>query len=463
MSVLDRSRIPPAGPPPRVTLPHIERRSLASGLTLLVVEKRELPVVDVALVTRSGAHADPPALAGRAHLAADLLDAGTETRSALQIAEEADLLGATLHARATWDDTEVGLHVLTPRLGPALELLIDVALHPAYADEEVERKRKERLAAILQEQDEPRVVASNEFARVVYGAAHPFGAPIGGTAGSVRALDRTELVRFRAARQRPRNAYMVVVGDVDADEVVRAIEPMLADWQDTDVPADEVPAQGPPAPTTIHVVDRPGAPQSELRVGHSGPSRGAPDYFPLLVLNTIFGGAFTSRLNSRLREEKGFTYGAGSSFAFRRHGGPFVASSAVFTGASAEAVGIVLHEMQRIREERVSEDELERAKSYLSLGLPRRLETTADVLRIVSEQELHGLGDRYYDEYVERVRAVSAADVLDAAQRRFDPAHAAVVVAGDHGAIAKPLEALGVGAVVRKPWPTDTDSNRTAS
>lgn len=463
MTPVDRSTPPLAGPPPRVTLPHIERRTLSNGLPLLVVEKRELPVVDVALVMRSGARADLPPVAGRAHLAADLLDEGTATRSALQIAEQADLLGASLHSHASWDETEVGLHVLSPRLAPSIELLLDVALRPAFADAEVERKRKERLAAIVQEQDEPRVVAANAFMRAVYGDAHPFGAPIGGTSASVSVLDRSALAEFHAARQRPGNAYMVVVGDVDADALAASLEPLLGAWATAATPADAVPAHDPPAGTVIHVVDRPGAPQSELRIGHPGPARGSIDYFPLMVLNTIFGGAFTSRLNTRLREEKGFTYGAGSAFALRRDGGPFIASSAVFTGASAEAVGIVLDEMHRIRTEPVSEDELARARSYLALGLPRRLETTADILRIVSEQELHDLGDRYYDDYVERVRAVSAADVLRAAEQHLHPAHATVVVAGDHAAIAPALEALGVGPVMRVTPSNGTELNRTGS
>lgn len=462
MTPLDRSRIPRAGPPPQVTLPPVRRRTLSNGLTVLVVEKRDLPVVDVALVTRAGAHANTPDVAGRASLAADLLDDGTATRSALQIAEAADLLGASLHTQATWDETEAGLHVLSPRLGPAVELLVDVALRPAYAESEVERKRKERLAAIVQEQDEPRVVASHAFARAVYGSSHPFGAPIGGTGPSVRALTRDSLAEFHVARQRPGNAFLVALGDVDADELARALEPVLSDWTDAPVPEYRPSAPQANTETAIHIVDRPGAPQSELRIGHSGPGRGTPDYFPLLVLNTIFGGAFTSRLNSRLREEKGFTYGAGSGFAFRRDGGPFIASSAVFTGVSAEAVGIVLHEMQRIREERVGTQELERARNYLALGLPRRMETTADILRIVSEQELHGLGDRYYDEYVERVRAVSADDVLRVAQQHFDPERATIVVAGDHASIAAPLESLGVGPVVDAA-PLETELNRTGS
>lgn len=444
---LDRTSAPRIGPPPAVELPPIIRHTLNNGLGVLVVEKHDLPVVDAALVTRAGGDADAPAVAGRAALAADLLDEGTATRSALDIAEAADQLGASLYSRATWDELAVGLHVLSSRLEPALALLVDVALRPAFAEDEVERKRKERLAAIVQEQDEPRIVASQAFARAVYGDAHPFGAPLGGTAASVRGLDRNDLADFYRTRQRPGNAFLVLAGDVRAEAVLTALEEALGGWADEAAPADAV-APAPPSGPRIHLLDRPGAPQSEIRIGHDGAHRGAPDYFPMLVLNTILGGAFTSRLNSRLREEKGFTYGAGSAFAFRRHGGPFVASSAVFTGATAEAIGIVLHEMRRMRDERVTAAELERAKSYLALGLPRRFETTGDVARLVVEQELYGLGADFYATYVERVRAVDAAQVQESAMRRLDPENATVVVAGDRAAVEPALRALGAGAVV---------------
>ena len=451
---LDRAQTPRVAPPPTVELPPIIRHTLANGLGVLVVEKHDLPVVDVVLVTRAGGYADPPALAGRAALAADLLDEGTASRSALEIAETADQLGASLYSRATWDEIAVGLHVLAPRLEPALALLIDVALRPAFTADEIERKRKERLAAIVQEQDEPRILASQGFARAVYGGEHPFGAPLGGTARSVQALDRDAFAGFYAGRQRPGNGFLVVVGEVRTDAVLTALEDALAGWQDEPVPPDaSLPA--PVRVPRIHLLDRPGAPQSEIRVGHEGAARGTPDYFPMLVLNTILGGAFTSRLNSRLREEKGFTYGAGSAFAFRRHGGPFVASSAVFTGATAEAIGIVLHEMRRIRDERVTASELERARSYLALGLPRRFETTGDVARLVIEQELYGLGADFYTTFVERVRAVSAQQVQEAAERRLDPDHATVVVAGDRTAIEPDLRALDAGDVVVMTSPSD--------
>ena len=445
---IDRTRMPAVGDPLSVQLPPVERATLSNGLRVLVVEKRELPVVDVALITRAGAAADMPSVAGRAALAAELLDEGTTTRSALDIAEQADRLGAALYTRASWDETDAGLHVLAPRLAPALELLMDVALRPAFAEAEVERKRRERLAAIVQEQDEPRVVASHAFTHALYGEQHPYGAPLGGDAASVGGLDRDALAAFHRERQRPRNAFLVVVGDVRTAEIVAGMERAFAGWTDEAVPADEPPPAPAREPTSIRIVDRPGAPQSELRIGHTGAPRGTPDYFPLQVLNTILGGAFTSRLNTRLRQEKGFTYGASSGFALRRHGGPFAASSAVFTGATAEAVAIVLEELHRITEERVSGSELERAQQYLALGLPRRFETTGDVARHVAEQELFGLGDDFYSEYVARIRAVTADDVLSAAQRHIDATAATVVIAGDRAAIEGDLQALDVGPIV---------------
>lgn len=444
---VDRTRVPPTGPPRPVRLPPVERHTLANGLRVLVVEQHELPVVDVTLVTRAGATADLPAFAGRAALAADLLDEGTTTRSTLDIAEQADRLGASLYTRASWDETIAGLHVLVPRLEPALELLIDVALRPAFAEAEVERKRRERLAAIVQEQDEPRVLASNAFTRALYGDAHPFGAPIGGTAGSVGALERDQLAAFHENRQRPGNAFLVVVGDVRVDRLVSMLERAVAGWSDAPVAEDVLPPAPDRAPTSIRIVDRPGAPQSELRIGHTGAPRGTPDYFALQVLNTILGGAFTSRLNTRLRQEKGFTYGAGSGFALRRHGGPFAASSAVFTGATAEAVSIVLQELRRIAAEPVGTTELERAQEYLALGLPRRFETTGDIARHIAEQELYGLGDNFYSEYVARVRAVGVADVRSAAERHIDASAATVVIAGDRAAVQPALEALDAGPV----------------
>jgi predicted Zn-dependent peptidase len=442
-----RATLPVLPPPAPPHLPPVHRFQLDNALELLVVEQPELPVVDARLVVRAGAALDPGAVGGRAALTAELLDEGTAALSALDIADEAEHLGARLHTRAAWDDSVAALHVLTPRLEPALELLAEITLHAAFPAAEVERKRAERLAAILQELDEPRIRASHAFGRAVYGAAHPFGAPLGGTRESVERLGRQELVTFYQTRYTPANAFLVLAGDITAGRAYSIGDRLFSSWSGA-APARDAALESPvPRKFLIHVVDRPGAPQSELRVGVAGPPRCTPDYFPLLVGNTVLGGAFTSRLNMRLREEKAYTYGAASRFAFRADGGPFAVATAVFTGATADAVNDVVREIARLGREPVSTEELERAQSYLVLGLPRTFETTADIAEHVSEVALYGLGRDFFDTYAERVRAVTAEQVIHAVARWLAPERLVVVIVGDAAAIVPELTSLELGTV----------------
>jgi len=443
----DRTVPPSLGAPPTLELPPIHRHRLSNGLAVLIVEQRDLPVVDLQLVVRAGAAADSPAQAGRASLTAELLDEGTANHDALGLAEAIDYLGAELETAASWDASFVSLHVLTPRLAPALQLLAEVVLTPTFPEAEVERVRDERLAYLLQQQDEPRALASRAFAGVVYGAEHPYGAPVLGTRESVARLDRDALVEFYRTYYRPNNAFLVAVGDVDAATLLPLLEQAFAGWTPAEVPAIRVPPPPPAGATAIHLVDRPGSAQSEIRVGLAGPPRATPDYFPLVVMNTVLGGSFTSRLNMALREERGYTYGAGSGFDFRQGAGPFVASSAVFTGVTDSALVVFFDEIRRIRDEPVPAEELDRAKNYVALGLPRGLETTAEVAARVAEIELYGLGDDYLTRYMDRVRAVTAEDVQRVARRYLDPDHLAVIVVGDRGEIEEALARLGIGAV----------------
>jgi zinc protease len=439
--------IPPVlGEPVPLRVPAVHRATLTNGLEVFVVERRELPVVDVQVVVRSGAAYDPPALAGRACLTASLLTEGTAARSALDVAQDAELIGASIHSHASWDYSAAAVHVLTPRLDPALELLADVTLRPAFRDDDVRRRQHERLHAIRQDLDEPRVVASQAFAAVLYGPDHPYGTPATGLAATVERLTAGELRSCYDASFRADDAFIVVCGDVDARTLVPQLDALFGSWQ-TGAP----PRRDPPAitdvPAGIHIVDRPGALQSELRVGHTGPPRSTEDYHTLHVLNTVLGGAFTSRLNILLREVKAYTYGAGTSFAFRRHGGPVLASTAVATAATADAVHDIVSELRRLTEEPVPEGELARAQRYIVLGLPRTFETTGDVAEHVSEIALYGLAPDYFERYGERVLGVTPADVLAAAQRWLRPEEVVVVVAGDASATAGELETLGMGAV----------------
>lgn len=444
---MSRAVPPSLGAPARLTLPRVARHRLANGLDVLLVERRELPVVDVQLVIRAGAYGDTAAHAGRAWMTAELLDQGTDGRTATQIADEAELLGASLQTRGSWDFCTTALHVLTHRLGPALELLADVMLRPTFPEAELERRRELRLAAIMQDASEPRVLAANALADALYGADHPFGRPIGGLSETVRSLSRAGLVDFYSRRFAPENAYLIAVGDVDAEQLLPLIDGAFAGWsRRTAIPATDhkmVPRNG----VTVHIVDRPGAPQSEVRVGRRGPPRLVDGHSALVVANSVLGGAFSSRLNMLLREEKAYTYGVSSNFAFRAGGGPFIASTAVFTGATADTVDTIVREMGRLGEQPVPADELERARNYLVLGLPRTFETTGDIAEHVSEVALHGLGDDYYDEYAGRMRAVTAEDVKAAAARWLAPDDLVVVVVGDAAAVRPGLEYLGIGEV----------------
>jgi predicted Zn-dependent peptidase len=445
----ERSR-PPALPAPRdARLPPFTRFRLRNGLEVAAAEQHALPLVLARLTMRAGAATDPPQLAGRASLTAELVDEGTSTRSALDIASSLEMLGADLMVTGDWDQTVLSLQVLADRLEPGLELLADILVNAAFDPGEVERKKTERLTALLQELDEPAALASRAFVAEVYGRDHAYGNAASGDLRTVRGIDRETLVRFHADRYRPADAFLVIVGDIEPARLVPTLERLFAPW----VAAPVTPVVAPPPPpartTAIRVVDRPDAPQSELRIGHAGPPRTTTDYFPIIVMNTILGGSFTSRLNQRLREEKGYTYGARSSFAFRAGPGPFVVSTAVDTRATAPAVSDVLREIRRLRDDNVPESELERARNYIALGLPRRFETVDGIAEHIAEILLYGLADDYYDHYMASVRAVGAEAVRSAAQRYLDPAHTAVVVAGDYDQTAGALEALGAGVVER--------------
>ncbi len=446
-TTFDRAVPPTVGPPPTVAPPEVERRRLANGLDVLVVHRPGLPIVDLRLVVRAGAAADVPERAGRASLVAEMLDEGTERYSALELAEALDRLGAELEIVAGWDASTLALHVLRPRLEPALELMAEVVARPTFPEDELRRVRDERLADLARQRQEPRYLAHETFSAVVYGPGHPYAATLSGTPESVQAIGREEVYAFYREHFRPGNAFLVAVGDVDATHLLPILERTLGAWEPAP-PAPVAPPGRPTArPTAVYLVDRPGAPQSEIQVGHAAVPRTTPDFFPLLVLNTVLGGAFTSRLNMALREERGYTYGAGSRFEFRLGPGPFAASSAVFTGVTDDALRIFVDEIRRIRDEVVPSGELDRARSYVALGLPRQLETTAQIARTIADIELYGLGDDYLARFVERIRAVTAEEVLRAARAHLDPEHMALVVVGDRERIEGPLRALEIGPV----------------
>jgi predicted Zn-dependent peptidase len=445
---VDRAKPPTLPPPPALRLPAVRTATLPNGLQLAVVEIHKVPVVDVSLVLDAGAVRDPANLPGLATFTATMLQQGAGRRTALDIADETAFLGAQLSSNAGFDVATVSLHAPKRRLAAALDLLSDVVLRPTFPDSEVTRQRELRRTQLIQQRDEPVQVANVAFPAIVYGATHPYGRPLAGTDSTVSALSRERVAEFYRTFYRPNSARLLVVGDVTLEEARQLVVARFGAWARGEAPAAAVGADPQPSPRTIYLIDKPGAAQSVVRIGHVGPARDTPDYFALQVLNTILGGAFTSRLNQNLRETHGYTYGAGSAFAMRRAGGPFVAQASVVTAKTDSSLIEFLKELRRIRDEAVPAAELEKAKQYINLGLPGDFETTAGAAFRFRDLLVYGLPLDYYGGFVDRINAVTAADVQRVARRYIDPDRFDIVIVGDRTQIEAGLKALNEGPIV---------------
>jgi zinc protease len=441
----DRSKAPAIGAPPELHLPAIEKRTLSNGLPVWIVAQHKVPVVHVELALRSGSGADPARKFGLASLTADMLDEGAGSRSALEIADTIDYLGAELDTASSSDASYVDLHVPIARLGDALPVMADVIAHPTFPEAELKRLREERLTSLLQAEDDPEEVIQFAFPRLVYGKAHRYGTASIGTAASLRAFTRADLASFHASAYRPQNATLVVAGDVTAATVVPMLESTLGQWTANAAPA--APALTDARQLTgrrVYLIDKPGAAQSQIRIGWVGVARSTPDYFALRVLNTIIGGSFTSRLNQNLREAHGYAYGASSAFDMRRSAGPFFAAAAVQTDKTADALKEFFNELTRIHEP-VSAEEIDKAKNYLSLLLPRNFETTRATANALAQIAVYDLPQDFYETYGQRIRAVTVGDVKRAADKYIHPDKFAVVIVGDRKAIEPGVRALNLG------------------
>ena len=441
--------VPPAlGPAPALRLPRITTRRLPNGLTIVVVEQHELPLAEVILQLRSGGESDPGNRLGTATLAAAMLTEGTTTRDALAIADQAAYLGVTLAAGSGWEQSSVSLHTPTAQLDSAMALFADVALRPTFPAPDLERLRKERLTGLQQQRDRGPAIADRAYASALFGGTHPYGRPLMGTETTVAAITRDDLQRFYLGHYRPNNATLLVVGDVNPDDIERRAHALFGSWTRGDIPPVTA-ATRPVAPSTplLVLVDKPGAAQSSFRLGGIGAPRSTSDYFALQVLNTVLGGSFTSRLNNNLRETKGYTYGAGSGFSMRRDAGPFTASAEVVSAKTDSALIEFMKELRAIRDT-VPAEELAKAKRYLQLGLPSSFETTGDIAGQILPLLAYGIPLEFHESAVQRIAAVTQADVQRVAQQYIDPDRLTLVIVGDRKSIEPGIRALRPGTIV---------------
>ena len=444
----DRSKAPAPGPAPALTLPAIQKRQLSNGLPVWIVQQHEVPIAQLNLVVRRGSADDPSGKFGIASMTASMLTEGAGARSALEIADAIDFLGADISTTSGIDSTSVRLEAPVARLSEALSVMADVALRPSFPSEELERVRQERLTSLLQARDSPETIASLAFARVLYGPAHRYGTATIGTEDTIRGFTRGDLLAFYTSMYRPDNATLVVVGDVQIETIMPLLETSFGTWTTRGSPTAPV---IPPAPPTrmrreVYLVDKPGAPQSQIRIGAVGVARSTPDFFPIQVMNTMLGGAFGSRLNLNLREKRGYTYGAGSFFDMRLGPGPFTASAGVQADKTAESLTEFFNELNGILAPPPA-DELERTRNYVALRFPAGFETIGAISARLEQLIVYDQPDDYFSRYVQNIQAIGASDVQRVARRYVQPDRVAVVVVGDLKTTEPRIRALDLGPI----------------
>jgi len=441
---------PGTGTPRPYDFPVVERTTLANGLRVAVAEMPARQLVSATLVIRYGAGDEPEELGGAAVLAARAFTEGTEAHDAIELVEASERLGASIHAEAGWDATSIGVDVPASRLEPALELLAEVVLEPTFPEAEVERLRDERLNDLLQAEADPRRRADEAFAATIYTGGSPYHRPSGGTRETVERLD---VARLRAAYRRgldPARATLVVGGDLRGIDVPVIADRLLGGWGAMfgAGATGSIVAEPAVRERFVRVVHRPGSVQTEIRIGHVGVPRRTPDFHALSVMGAILGGLFNSRLNMKLREEKGYTYGAGAGYDLRRGPGPFAARAAVNTEVTLPAILDTIAELDRIRSAPVTDAELAAARDFLVGVFPLRFETAGAIVGALAGLAIHDLPDDELTRYRPAIEAVTVDAVLSAAEAHVRPDAAGIVLVGDADAFGADLEAAGLGRVI---------------
>jgi zinc protease len=440
---------PEPGAPRPYEFPNVAQHRLDNGLEILIVDLPGRPLISASVVVRGGASEEPAAKAGATVLAARALTEGTEQRDAIALVEASERLGASLHAEAGWDALNVGVDVPADRLAPALELVAEVLLQPTFPESEVERIRDERLNDILQAKADPRRRVEEAFVSTIYAARSPYHRPSGGTRETVEGLTAADLRETYRAMLDPQTTTLIIGGDLAGQDVVAIAERTFGTWRgDPAARADAtIDDTGSNVGRVVRVVHRPGSVQTEIRIGHRGLPRRIDDFHAVSVMSAILGGLFNSRLNMKLREEKGYTYGAGAGFDMRRGAGPFAARAAVNTEVTVPAILDFLAELTRMRTVPVEAAELAAARDFLIGVFPLRFETAGAVVGSLGSLTVHGLSVEELIGYRAAIEAVTVDDISAAAQH-LDVDGAAIVLVGDFDAFREELEAADLGPIV---------------
>jgi zinc protease len=429
----------PAPLPPRpLNIPTPYETVLPNGLRLVIVEDKRLPLVSYRLAFRTGDANDPKDLPGLTEMMTAMLTEGTESRNSRQIADATARIGATLAAGANADYTTVAASALAIYGDEVLGLMADVVLHPSFPEDELDLSRQNTKEGLKQQRAQPSFLASEMLSRIIFGE-HPYSI-ISPTPESIDAMTREKLVQFHLQTFVPANAVFIVVGAVEREQVINRMMELFGAWTAGEPPASDFPSPPARVERTIYLVDRQGSAQSNIVIANLGLTRTNPDYFPLLLMHTVLGANASSRLFMNLREEKGYTYGAYSSLDARRTAGTLRATAEVRTPVTGASLKEFFYELNRIRDEVVSEKEIGDAKAYLTGVFPIRLETQEGLIDQLVQIKMYGLPGDYLQHYRERVSAVTAEDIQRAAKQYITTESAAIVIVGDAAAVMDQIE-----------------------
>jgi zinc protease len=445
----------PSERPPRplaakpVKFPPYEIRTLPNGLQVVLVSQNEQPVVSARMLIRAGAAQDPKGKEGLAMLTSALLDQGTTTRSAAEIAEAIDFMGGLVGSGAGTDLSFVNAVSMSDGLAEALELMGDIVRRPAFAAAEIDRQRSQAMSSLKVAADDPDTVASQVIDRLVFGF-HPYGLPSSGTATSLAGLTRDDFVAFHKAWFVPNNALIAIVGAVPPGEAFAQVQKVFGDWPRGEVPTF-APMDPPPPVRRVVVIDKPGSVQTEIRAGHLAIPRRHPDHLVLDQVVKILGGEGGNRLQQVLRTQKSLTYGASADLDAYKLTGGVIAETDTRTEATAEALRTVVDEIARLQRERVYEGELEGAQNFLAGSFPLSIESPDAIATRVLNQLFYELPLEELPLYPERVRSVTADDIQRVAKTWLKPAQLSVVLVGDAQRFIGQLEGAGFANVERIP------------
>jgi zinc protease len=457
---LDRSKQPPVGKIPELRVPTWTKAKLSNGAELIVSEKHDLPLVSFSITFLGGTDQFETAeRRGVGSLAAAMLNEGTKTRNGDDLSNALQLLGTSVSVGVGGESGSISFVSTAAKFAPTLDILADMLVNSTFPPEALERLRAQRLVALNQAKAQPASIAARVFPRVLYGDAHPLG--LSPTEQSVKAITRADVVEFHQRYFKPGRALITVVGDVTLAAIRPVIERGLANWPaGGERPAFSFPPLPAAKPTTIYLVDKPGAAQSTFSIGQPGPPRTTPDYYALQVMNTILGGMFQARLNANIREEKGYSYGVASSFGFGKGPNPFRTGGDIVGDKTDAALVEFMKELRGILGARpVTEEELKTAKDSLVQRLPGTFASVSSINGALTGLWVQSLPDNYYQQYTKSVMAITADDVLRVAKQHLDLDHLAIVVVGDRKAIEEPLKATKIAPIAH----LDIEGNRVDS